>query len=170
MASQWRIRHKLMLGLFLVVGIMALLLVGTLRGLWSYYATMNNIRGKETELKSAEALKESVANLRRLLTPEMFDPGSVEKSIKTAQDRRDDYDKQFEESARQGYYDSPRAEHVRTIISKLHKILLNVTEHTSHNMEQNESGPEGRPDREIYAAAPRRYTIRSSKWKGSAVS
>ena len=40
MASQWRIRHKLMLGLVLVVGIMALLLGGTLRGLWSYFGTV----------------------------------------------------------------------------------------------------------------------------------
>src|SRR5690349_2204712 len=35
-ASQWRIRHKLMLGLGLVVAIMALLVGGTLRGLWPY--------------------------------------------------------------------------------------------------------------------------------------
>ncbi len=72
MASQWRIRHKLMLGLILVVGAMALLLGGTLRGLWSYYNTVNAIRGKMAEQKAAVAFKESVnalvekSNLDRL--------------------------------------------------------------------------------------------------------
>ena len=60
MASQWRIRHKLMLGLVLVVGIMALLLGGTLRGLWSYYATVNLIRWKLEEQQQAEKLKEAI--------------------------------------------------------------------------------------------------------------
>jgi two-component system, NtrC family, sensor kinase len=62
-ASQWRIRHKLMLGLGLVVGIMALLLGGTLRGLWSYYVTLNSIRSLLTELKAAQELKEAVADV-----------------------------------------------------------------------------------------------------------
>jgi CHASE3 domain sensor protein len=62
-ASQWRIRHKLMLGLGLVVGIMALLLGGTLRGLWSYYVTLNSIRGLLTELKAAEEVKAAVADV-----------------------------------------------------------------------------------------------------------
>ena len=63
MASQWRIRHKLMLGLGLVVGIMALLLGGTLRGLWSYYVTLNNIRSLLTERKAAEEVKAAVADV-----------------------------------------------------------------------------------------------------------
>src|SRR5947209_5232517 len=64
-ASQWRIRHKLMLGLGLVVGIMALLLGGTLRGLWSYYVTVNSIRNRLAELKAAQELREAVDNLGR---------------------------------------------------------------------------------------------------------
>ena len=40
----WRIRHKLMLGMGLVVAIMALLLAGTLKGLSSYRATMRTMR------------------------------------------------------------------------------------------------------------------------------
>jgi signal transduction histidine kinase len=63
MASQWRIRHKLMLGLVLVVGAITLLLGGTLRGLWSYYLTMNAIRGKMNELKAAEDFKDAVGTL-----------------------------------------------------------------------------------------------------------
>src|SRR5438874_4246188 len=72
-ASRWRIRHKLMLGLGLVVAIMALLLCGTSRGLWSYYDTTNRIRAKLAEKEAADELKGAIArlvaphNLARLL-------------------------------------------------------------------------------------------------------
>src|SRR5581483_12251561 len=92
-ASQWRIRHKLMLGLALVVGVMALLLGGTLHGLWSYYNTMNNIRGTETELKSAEALKESVGKLSRLLTPEEFNADKIVDALADVQSKREAHEK-----------------------------------------------------------------------------
>jgi two-component system, NtrC family, sensor kinase len=62
-ALRWRIRHKLMLGLFLVVGLMALLLGGTLLGLWSYYVTTTIIRTKLAELTVAEEIKAAVATL-----------------------------------------------------------------------------------------------------------
>ena len=63
MASRWRIRHKLLLGLGLVVLLMTVLLAGTLRGLWAYYATTNSIRGKLHELFAAEQLKAAVGEL-----------------------------------------------------------------------------------------------------------
>jgi signal transduction histidine kinase len=65
-ARRWRIRYKLLFGFGLILGIMALLLLGTLRGLWSYYLTMNAIRSKTAELKAAEELKEDVARVIRL--------------------------------------------------------------------------------------------------------
>jgi signal transduction histidine kinase len=65
-AARWRIRHKLLLGLGLVVALMALLLGGTLRGLWSYYLLMNNIRAKQAELKAAEEFRKDVYDLTRL--------------------------------------------------------------------------------------------------------
>lgn len=63
MATRWRIRHKLMLGLGLVVLLMALLLGGTLRGLWSYYLTTNSVRAKLAELNVANDLKEAIARM-----------------------------------------------------------------------------------------------------------
>src|SRR5438445_2597330 len=36
-AKQWRIRHKLMLGLALAVAILALILGGTVRAVWAYW-------------------------------------------------------------------------------------------------------------------------------------
>jgi signal transduction histidine kinase len=65
-ARRWRIRYKLLFGFSLVLGIMALLLLGTLRGLWSYYLTMNAIRSKTAELKAAQELKEDVSRVIRL--------------------------------------------------------------------------------------------------------
>jgi two-component system NtrC family sensor kinase len=61
--SRWRIRHKLLLGVALVIAVMALLLGGTLRGLWSYYVTTNNIRAKLHELSAAEDLNAAVVNV-----------------------------------------------------------------------------------------------------------
>ena len=63
MASRWRIRHKLLLGLGLVVLLMAVLLSGTLRGLWAYYTTTNGIRSKLEELFVAQRLEASVVEL-----------------------------------------------------------------------------------------------------------
>jgi signal transduction histidine kinase len=72
-ALQWRIRHKLMLGLTLFVGIMTLLLGGTLRGLWSYYQTMNTIRSLVVEQRAAEELKTSVDDIKRVIEDNDFD-------------------------------------------------------------------------------------------------
>ncbi len=63
MAARWRIRHKLLLGLGLMVAVMALVLGGTVRGLWAYYHTIGAIRAKHEELKAAERFKEAVSDL-----------------------------------------------------------------------------------------------------------
>src|SRR5262245_39363919 len=62
-ASRWRIRHKLLLGLGLVVATMALLLSGTSRGLLSNYRTVNGIKTRLAELNAAEELKGLVFDL-----------------------------------------------------------------------------------------------------------
>jgi signal transduction histidine kinase len=62
-ASQWRLRHKLLLGLGLVVGVISLLLLGTLEALSSYAGTMNSISSKLSELKKAEELSQAVSKL-----------------------------------------------------------------------------------------------------------
>src|SRR5262245_31807699 len=62
-AGRWRIRHKLMLGLGLVVGILALLLAGTLKGLASYRATTSSWDSKLNELHGAQDLKVAITSL-----------------------------------------------------------------------------------------------------------
>jgi two-component system NtrC family sensor kinase len=63
LAFRWRIRLKLMLGLALVVGIMALLLGGTLKGLLSYRETTKAIQSKNEEAKAASQFWESVKRI-----------------------------------------------------------------------------------------------------------
>ncbi|HWY87182.1 MAG TPA: ATP-binding protein [Gemmataceae bacterium] len=63
MACNWRIRHKLMLGMGLVMAIMGLLLAGTLKGLASYSATMRTIDSKIVELAAVEELRAAIKDL-----------------------------------------------------------------------------------------------------------
>lgn len=60
MAFRWRIRHKLTLGLALVVGIIALLLGGALYGLAAFRTTTKSLDSKLAELYAAQALKDDV--------------------------------------------------------------------------------------------------------------
>jgi two-component system, NtrC family, sensor kinase len=85
-ASRWRIRHKLLLGLGLVVVIMALLLLGTSRALWGNFLTMNGIRVRLAELLAAEELTRAVSdlvgpeNVHELIEQHMRLPAEVKKA------------------------------------------------------------------------------------------
>lgn len=63
MARPWRLRHKLLLGLALVVGIVSTLLAGTVQGLSSYIATMKTTDSKLVELDHTEELRASITQL-----------------------------------------------------------------------------------------------------------
>jgi hypothetical protein len=63
MALRWKVRHKLRFGLILVLGLIALLLGGALRGLWSCYITTGLIRARTAELKASEDIKVDIAIL-----------------------------------------------------------------------------------------------------------
>jgi signal transduction histidine kinase len=62
-ASHWRIRHKLLLGLGLVLGSFALVLTGAVQGLTSYMSTMNMLDSKLAELDDSEAFKQATTAL-----------------------------------------------------------------------------------------------------------
>lgn len=61
MAQRWRIRHKLLLGLGLVLAAFALMLTGTVQGLSSYMKTMQIMDRKIAELDDAKELEQAVA-------------------------------------------------------------------------------------------------------------
>jgi two-component system, NtrC family, sensor kinase len=62
-ARPWRLRHKLLLGLALVVGILGTLLAGSVQGLMSYVDSMKATDSKLAELQRAEDLREVAAQL-----------------------------------------------------------------------------------------------------------
>src|SRR3954447_22213313 len=63
-ALRWRIRHKLLLGLGVVVGIIALLLTGTLQGLASFTSTVRTADSRLVELHDVDELKRQIDELR----------------------------------------------------------------------------------------------------------
>ena len=65
MAGKWRIRHKLMLSVGLMVSVLVLLLAGTLKGVASYRATMRTIGTKMEELDLADRLRIAIKALER---------------------------------------------------------------------------------------------------------
>jgi len=115
-AYRWRIRHKLILGLGLVVGIIALLLAGTLKGLLSYSDTVKSIDSKVQEQARAEEFMEVVNRLgvpivrSPVLRPEPSsaedlpstpsdlpdEKGRLQKAIQEARERLVVYEKQLQ--------------------------------------------------------------------------
>lgn len=74
MARRLRIRHKLALGMMLVAGIMLLLVVGTLQGLYSYRTTIRTIEGR---LREREVAQQTQIQIQELLELTQNDPGPV---------------------------------------------------------------------------------------------
>jgi signal transduction histidine kinase len=99
-AYQWRIRHKLLLGLGLVEGLMGLLLAGTLIGLLSYHWTMKSIGSKLDELNAAESLKETVSPLAFLAPVTQAD--ELGKGISKARQRLDAYKERLTDTLNRG--------------------------------------------------------------------
>jgi two-component system, NtrC family, sensor kinase len=81
LASHWRIRHKLILGLGLVVAIMALQLAGTLKGLTSYKGTLTAINGMWAELDKVYSLREAA---NKLAEPGLHDPNEFNARLQAA--------------------------------------------------------------------------------------
>lgn len=101
MACSWRIRHKLMLGMGLVVAIMALLLGGTLYGLADYRAAMGTCESKLEELKLADMIKEEIRKLR-LPAPERQQAGYLQNHIPKIEKALHEYDVKLEETIARG--------------------------------------------------------------------
>ncbi len=107
MAVRWRIRHKLMLGLGLVVGIIALLLAGTIYGLAKFRATMRSIDGKQEELKQAESVRDAVNRLKiswdRITQPGQGNLPNIRLEIQNVNQKLNAYEARLKESVNQGF-------------------------------------------------------------------
>jgi signal transduction histidine kinase len=125
--SRWRIRHKLMLGLGLVVGVLALLECGTSYGLWSYYITTNTIRAKLAELDAAREFKDAVAKLvaRDRIQDLVKKPDKLEEfpdEVNKTRARLDAYQEQLRDTLEHGR-DPGKGVYEQDMIDLLHKDL-----------------------------------------------
>ena len=102
MAGNWRIRHKLILGMFLVLATMGLLLAGTLNGLSSYRATMRTLDSKLTELEKADDLKEAIKALAGPFSQPTRQVTILEERIGPARDRLAEYRAQLDRTVHSG--------------------------------------------------------------------
>jgi len=104
-AAQWRIRHKLLLGLASVVGILALLLLGTLEGLASYRSTMNTVDSKLQELREAQKLQVAVTELAAPIdgdTRPLYESDKLKIKIQNARNAFADYRAALEQTLEKG--------------------------------------------------------------------
>jgi signal transduction histidine kinase len=124
LARRWRIRHKMTLGLALVVGIMALLLGGTLKGLLSYRWTMKTINSRLTELKSAQRLQECVDELTALAEPEVpvFNSKDLAEGVAVSQQALDAYRLHLTNTMSRGR-DADDGFHETLLVHKLDNLL-----------------------------------------------
>lgn len=123
MACHWRIRHKLLFGLGLVAGLIALLLGGTLYGLASYRATMKSIDSKVAELRAAEAFHTAIKDVRPL-----EEPGQVRSCILRAQDELAAYEAALTETLNRGRDSEIHGEQQRGIVADL-RVKLEALDH-----------------------------------------
>ena len=110
MAVRWRIRHKLRLGLALVVAIIGLLLLGSLYGLDSFRATLQSIDAKLQELQAAQKLKDAIASLENQVVQVDKSTLAQLKDLSEARQRLEDYRQRLEESVSLGDPDRGRNE------------------------------------------------------------
>jgi two-component system NtrC family sensor kinase len=101
-AGNWRIRHKLMLGLGLVIAIMLLMLAGTLKGLLSYRATRQTLDNRLDELMEADKLLGAAKGLAGPVDGLSTQAATLRERIKDALQALDKYRQKLEETIRQG--------------------------------------------------------------------
>jgi signal transduction histidine kinase len=136
LACHWRIRHKLILGLGLVVGIIALLLAGTLKGFLALSNTLKSIDSKVLELKKAKDLMDVVSRLGvddlDKKDPDTIDPKATERllhKIAKATTALDEYGDQLQKTLDrhrdpdQGYYESKNIQALDVGFTQLRQVI-----------------------------------------------
>jgi two-component system NtrC family sensor kinase len=127
LACTWRIRHKLMLGMGLVVAIMAVLLGGTLYGLASYRAAMATCESKLVELNLAVKVKEQIRDLQRPTSNPLLQAHSIQERIPDIEKALQAYAVQLEDTInRKRAPDEGKQE--QTLVSFLEKDLKKLNE------------------------------------------
>src|SRR5437879_488748 len=98
---RWQIRHKLLLGLGMVVGIIALLLVGTIQGLTAFLAAAKTSDSKLAELRKAEDLKIALDDVNKPADAGLTldeDEVRLKRKLTQSESALDEYVKQLEDT------------------------------------------------------------------------
>jgi two-component system NtrC family sensor kinase len=154
-AFRWRIRHKLILGLALVVAITALLLAGTYKGLASYMATMKTVSSKLAELNEANEFKVAVQDLAthsslsasgKDLTPEQIkiEKDAIVAKAGFAKEALARYDEKLQDTVRRGR-DPNNGYRPAIIVRKLNERF----DHLQQALDGDGSASEGKPQGEV---------------------
>jgi signal transduction histidine kinase len=148
-ALRWRIRHKLLLGLGVVVGINAILLGGSLQGLAAFTATVRTADSKLVELNTAEELFHCVQNLRRPADHGLPLADAVERirdQIDTARKYLSTYARQLDESTDKGrsFDDS---DHAKGLVAGLRLHLDELDRALTENVNRPKAIPLGVADK-----------------------
>lgn len=132
MACSWRIRHKLMLGMFLVVAIMALLLGGTVHAIVSYRNTMRIWDSKLDELEFAYKLKDAINALSAPISDPSRQCGILLDRISPVQVALSEFRKKLVEIVDLGRFpdngrrENSQIEAIEKDMTKLDKLLRSV--------------------------------------------
>ncbi len=127
MAGHWRIRHKLILGLSLVVGIIALLLGGTLKGLQSYSSTMKSIGSKIQEQIKARQLIEKMSGIDRPMAHSIRERAELDGRIGEAEEALEEYENQLQDTLKRGR-DPEKGDAEKPYVLKLHEYFRELRE------------------------------------------
>jgi signal transduction histidine kinase len=145
-ARPWRLRHKLLLGLALVVAIIATLLAGTVQGLTSYITTMKTTDSKLSELQLAEDLRESVVRLV-VTDPHQIPAGGeaeyMRQQLEQTRQNLDRYVKQLDDTVRrqrdpdEGYQEGVLIADFREALDRFERALKEAGGITQVNEKSN---------------------------------
>jgi hypothetical protein len=123
MSSSWQIHQRVMLGVTLAFGMLALLLCGTIWALWSDYDATGSIRGKLNELKAAEEFKEAVTHLTTTesLRQQLHNPSHADilLAFRNVRNKRKEYQGFLKENRNQGRAPSNLRDHRQVLAQAL---------------------------------------------------
>jgi len=114
----WRLRHKLLLGLAVVLTVLGTLLAGSLLGLRSYIDTTKTTDSKLAELQFVEELRAAITQLTSPGGPRANEKLRLEQRLAEVRDRLDAYQRQHSDTVRR-HRDPDGGQHERDLIADL---------------------------------------------------
>jgi two-component system, NtrC family, sensor kinase len=153
-ARRWRLRNKLLLGLGLLIGSVALILAGTIRGLASYVSTVNTVDSKVAELVQLEDVKAAVSAViavdapagKPVVLPDQIsqeeEPRRARAKLAQAREKFEEYKKRFNDTVARNrdpdpYVASHLIEDMDKSFDKIEETIDNFPKTTAQGINQS---------------------------------